>query len=348
MQRSLLLVMLVLLPFFSQGQNLIPNPEFDTYSTCPNSKGQILYAPPWFSPNYNTVDFAHLCAGQGQAGIPINRWGDQHPVLGNGYAGIRTYFQSDDGVWDNYREYLSVQLSQPLDSGQWYYVSFQTSAGESAKYYSDDLGLALTDTVEQEEVLYYPQAVSNPQGRMLNNYTNWQTITGTYQAKGGERYATIGNFLPDSQTTIFEEGVWDSLFSSTYYFIDEVIVSPCDFKAGDEFIIATSDTFCQGGQVELSLNPQLNLTGISWFDASNSPTILVQDSGWYWVELTDSKGCKLQDSVYLYTIMPPDVSLGPDTVICPNGGWLLSVPPEENQQYLWANGDSNHFRYTHH
>ncbi|MEM6344924.1 MAG: gliding motility-associated C-terminal domain-containing protein [Bacteroidota bacterium] len=345
MPKSLLLVLLALIPYLLQGQNLVPNPEFDSYTTCPNTRGQIAFAAPWFSPNGKTVDFAHLCAGLGQAGVPLNRWGDQYPVLGNGYAGIRTYFQSDDGTWENYREYLSVELTQTLDTGQWYYVSFQVSAGESAEFYSDDLGLALTDTVGSMDVLPYTPAVANRQGQFLNNYTNWRTIKGTYQAKGGERFATIGNFLDDPNTTIKTGGVWDSLFSSTYYFIDEVIVSPCDFQADKSYITAAKDTFCQGESVELSLNSQLVLTGFEWFDMSSNPTISVQDSGWYWVELTDSKGCQLKDSIYLHKELPPEFGLGPDTLMCPDEAWILSVPPQANLRYEWENGAKENFRY---
>lgn len=345
MQKSLLFIFLAFISCSLQGQNLVPNPEFDTYSTCPNSRGQIYFAPPWFSPNGKTVDFAHLCAGQGQAGIPLNRWGDQYPVLGNGYAGIRTFFQSDDGTWENYREYLSVELTQVLDTGQLYYVSFQVSAGESAEYYSDDLGLALTDTVGAENVLSYPTAVANKQGFVINNYSNWRTIQGTYQAKGGERFATIGNFFDDPNTTIQKGGVWDSLFSSTYYFIDEVIVSPCDFKADQASLMASQDTFCQGESVELSLNSQVVLTSLNWFDESINPRVVVQDSGWYWVELTDSKGCELRDSIYLHMEIAPEFSLGADTSMCPDEPWLLSVPPEANRSYLWADGSTDNFRY---
>lgn len=346
MQRSLLFFLLALFSYFLQGQNLIPNPEFDTYSSCPNSRGQIDFAPPWFSPNGKTVDFAHLCAGLGQAGIPLNRWGDQYPVLGNGYAGIRTFFQSLDGTWENYREYLSVELLQELDTGQWYYVSFQVSAAESAEFYSDDLGLALTDTVGSEDVLYYTPAIANKQGWLLNNYANWRTINGTFKAKGGERFATVGNFLDDAQTTIFQGGVWDSLFSSTYYFIDEVIVSPCDFKPEENYILASQDTFCQGTEVTLSLSNAIPLTSFQWFDESKNPSINVQDSAWYWVELTDSKGCQILDSIYITQVDPPLVDLGPDTIICPGDNLLLSVPPEANTQYEWANGSQDNFLFV--
>ena len=102
------------------AQNLVPNPGFESYSSCPTSYtvpnvNQINKAVPWDHPCYEgTSDFFHKC-GYG----PSNFAGGQSPHAGDGYAG---FF-----VWNSlyeYREYIQAPLTVPLVGGTTYEVSF--------------------------------------------------------------------------------------------------------------------------------------------------------------------------------------------------------------------------------
>ncbi|NCA22058.1 MAG: hypothetical protein EBS86_13075, partial [Crocinitomicaceae bacterium] len=109
----------------AQPINLVPNPGFEIYNTCPFTAGtinysgidQICYAIPWFQPNFPSAiiqngcggssDFFHACSGV----VPRNVAGYQYPKSGLGYAGIGPYgYQSNDG-----REYLEIKLDSKLE-----------------------------------------------------------------------------------------------------------------------------------------------------------------------------------------------------------------------------------------
>lgn len=57
----------------------------------------------------------------------------------------------------------------------------------------------------------------------LGNITNWVPVSGIFTAAGGEQFITIGNFNPDSLTTITQVGTTGSY--GTYYFVDDVNVT---------------------------------------------------------------------------------------------------------------------------
>ncbi len=97
--------------------NLVPNPSFEIYDTCPynnfnpqfNGADAICRAVPWFQPNGPHIycggssDFFHEC----NASVPNNCVGFQYAKIGYGYAGAG---------WGNpdvpFGEYLEVQLIQ--------------------------------------------------------------------------------------------------------------------------------------------------------------------------------------------------------------------------------------------
>ena len=229
------------------AQNLVPNPNFDSYSVCPENSGQLAFAFPWFSPNGRTTDFAHECASGIIAGIPINHWGDQVPAAGRGYAGIRTWLPSVNFFGRMYREYIAAELISPLEAGKTYYLSFKVSPGENAKYVSDDIAMALVDTVAlNEHLLTYDAALSNPEGNILSDFNSWKRISGQYIAKGGEKFVVIGNFKDDANTSlsIHNNGSIDSLFSSTYLYIDEVSVEVCKIQFPDHIILTEDTALC--------------------------------------------------------------------------------------------------------
>src|SRR6185295_11530904 len=74
----------------SFSQNLVPNPSFENYSTCPNDLKQIYFAFPWFQPNtyLNAVDYFNSCTSNSSIDIPNNWAGYQCPHTGLAYSGI--------------------------------------------------------------------------------------------------------------------------------------------------------------------------------------------------------------------------------------------------------------------
>ncbi len=84
----------LLIVFSTNAQNLVPNPSFETITTCNlNSAGlgSIGFAPPWNNPTISTPDLMNLCSTNYFNSVPSNGYGYQVPNFGNGYAGCVFY-----------------------------------------------------------------------------------------------------------------------------------------------------------------------------------------------------------------------------------------------------------------
>ena len=215
----------------SIGQNLVPNPSFENYSSCPTSPGYIYEAPPWFQPriwNGNTTngsssDFYNACSNSlnPQAGIPSNAFGYQYARTGNGYAGIYV----SNGY--NYTEYIEVPLSAPLIANRKYCLSFYVSL--SAKYWlaTSNIG-AYFSTDSLLFVSYSPNVIDsvipqidNPSSNILNDTANWMLVSGSFIAAGGEKFMTIGNFHDSINATF--QSLRDSLEKiDRWQFVEEI------------------------------------------------------------------------------------------------------------------------------
>src|SRR5687767_7964555 len=93
-------------PLACLAQNLVPNPSFETFSSCPVTYSQMSLAVPWTDPTNSSSDFFNSCSAGPHVSIPNNfdtYAGFQYARTGDGYAGLYAYatFQ---------REYIQVQL----------------------------------------------------------------------------------------------------------------------------------------------------------------------------------------------------------------------------------------------
>ncbi len=221
----------------SHGQNLIPNPSFEEYDTCPDLSfdGQLIHAVPWFQPNTyygigGSTDYFNACFDHENGyGMPSNIMGYQLAHTGNAYAGFSPFVCYDC----NGREYLEVELNQPLVQGVQYYVSFYVSvAKEHGTFAIDRIGAYFSidvlqyNSIDALPINVVPQ-IQNPPGNSVVEDSAWQSISGLYVALGGEKFITIGNFYNDDETTV------DTLFplgpnenGAAYYYIDDVMVIP--------------------------------------------------------------------------------------------------------------------------
>lgn len=211
----------------AQGQNLVPNGSFETYSVCVTDLDQLNRATPWVKPAQGTSDFFNACwtSGPLMADVPTNTCGFQNANTGSGYGGFIPYAGNFPADW---REYLQVQLSSSLTSGQQYNVSFYVSFADNYSDAVDGIGLYFSNTAisaaNASPLPYVPQ-ITNPAGNVISDMSNWTLISGTYTATGTENYITIGNFKNDASTTI-STGVGGMTFFGSYYYIDDVCVTP--------------------------------------------------------------------------------------------------------------------------
>lgn len=319
------------------AQNLVPNPDFNDYTWCPGGRGLLGWAVPWYSPNRNTSDFCHSCSGSpSYSGVPENRWGNQTPYSGEGYAGIRTWISTDIFVaGKNYREYLAVQLTDTLIAGDTYFLSFMVSVGDYALYLSDDLGMYLSaDTIASDTILTFTPQLANPEGNILTNIDDWIEISGQFVAEGGERFLVIGNFKVDEQTTLVpRSGTLDSLFQTTYFFIDEVKVEPCKAKFPETLIFASDSLICEGETLRLAA-VDLDSATYLWDDGSTKPIREIREATSYSLSVS-LKGCTRNDTITIQGIDIPAIDLGADTVLCEGENLVLDAGVGADS-YLWS------------
>ncbi|MCR9053052.1 MAG: hypothetical protein ACE362_20745 [Phaeodactylibacter xiamenensis] len=238
-----------LLPGFgTDAQNLVPNPGFESYFEHPElSVNGVNATADWFKFEY-TTEFFHRTYPP-IAGVPFNQRGYQEPFEGNGYAGMIVY------PW-NVREFLAVQLTEPLEAGQVYTLSFQVSLSEQSGYMTDDFGAMLSrERPEQDSLSKYYYVVKNQEGRVLSDTSGWMEIRGQYLAQGGEQYLLIGNLYDQPRTTFQETAVEDSRFWA-YYFVDQVELTRCGETGSMLTQLPPQDTIiCDSGNARLEALP---------------------------------------------------------------------------------------------
>jgi len=221
--------------------NLVFNPSFEDYRECPrkiDALGKLTIVDAWYQPTAGSADYYNIC-GSRDCGVPRNKLGIQDAHFGNGFCGI--YCSKTD-----YREYLQTELKEPLRAGEMYRVSFYVSLSEyssgavatigalfTTERIGDTLRSVLMDKsikqlapgISQTVATYFEPQVVNDYDRVLDDTKAWMQISGVFTAKGGERFMTIGNFYPASQSNVVDLDSLTYLLPGAYYYIDDVSVT---------------------------------------------------------------------------------------------------------------------------
>ncbi|MBK9477836.1 MAG: T9SS type A sorting domain-containing protein [Bacteroidetes bacterium] len=231
--------------FQTKAQNIVPNGDFENFSTCPNIPTQLFYATGWFQPhkysgNHNvnafcSTDFFYQCAdSQSNVSVPMNFMGYQTAHSGTGYMGgaLFTPFFAGNGE----REYAETKLTQTLVAGKKYNLNYFVSLVNKSRYsitkfdaYFSNDSLLYTSS-DRMKIPVTPQIQYN--GR-INDTLNWVQISGSYVAIGGENFLTLGNFhdvtLCDSLSNPYF-----APYPFAYYYYDDITLIEDTITAIDE------------------------------------------------------------------------------------------------------------------
>lgn len=231
--KQYIILLFLLLSFYNHNiaqSNLVLNPSFEVYDTCPlpeNGTIFIIYTPPWYSPQEGTPDLFNECSNLGN-GVPYTAYGFRYPRTGKGFGGF---------VWDysSNCEYLTGRFSSPLVNGKKYCVEFYVSFTEYSYFAYDRIGAYISvDSLHFSGgaygYLHFIPQVENPAGNIITDTVNWTLISGEYIAKGGEQFITIGNFRPDSLVQTLIRDTVHAYYP--YYYLDDVSVTLCDSTGG--------------------------------------------------------------------------------------------------------------------
>ncbi len=280
--------------------NYVPNYSFEQYDTCPNGRSYLTPScDNWFSPiskmqiipqnfslnNWGSSDYFNSCS-TADVQVPSNSLGYQQAKIGKAYSGIFILYNSNT-IINDFKEYIEVPLKKNLTKDKTYCLEFYYSIAERFcsnpnNYYPIKLGALLTDTIvsrlsgintQQPQNIYANPQISQQLPQIIDTI-NWIKVSGSFIAKGGEHYLTIGNFqhtdtLTDKNVYVYIDVV--KLYycgpDTTPHPTDSMIIPNIFTPNGDSF----NDKFEYKYQKQWEFETQIfNRWGNLVFDNKNS------------------------------------------------------------------------------
>lgn len=215
------------IPIWGQknGSNIVPNPSFERYSGFPigwSYKGSFFgeVVKYWFSATTASPDIygpdVHVPMDWAEKGF-----GSQKARTGKSLAGLTLYGCTNGKP--HCREYIEIQLSEPLVIGQAYYVEFWVThlpkslqINNLGAYFSvSEIKRSTDEMLIREAQVKATDLVAAPGGK-------WVKVSGQFVAKYEAEYILIGNFSDDFNTLSIAPR--EDCFNYAYYYIEDVLV----------------------------------------------------------------------------------------------------------------------------
>lgn len=343
--------------------NLIKNPSFEENTGCPiyhsfvDSINDFSVLPFWKKafledrgPYYINKD----CYG-GKNEYYIN----SEPRTGSSFVHLSCYLKNYDDLLDlgsQLRDLLCGQLSNPLVKGRKYYISFYTKLyyfdhGYS-KYGINSLGCYLhanefyfanfsvpgiPDSMLTRNCNQFRPQIRCAKNRFITDTANYQEIAGIYTAEGGERYITVGNFVPNAITQYREipNSGREIAGPYAYYDFDDFTLIPYP-DLGEDTCLAENDT------ITLRVPDYINLPGerFTWSTQQTGKSIEVHQSGIYWVEYTAGYAT-VRDSIHIIKKGKElAIDLLDDKKKSCSDSLELRIDDKKYQHFQWNTGDT--------
>jgi OOP family OmpA-OmpF porin len=207
------------------GANIVPNPGFERYASPPigwtykgSTFGQVVKY--WSSATTASPDVygpgVHVPVDWAEKGF-----GKQKPHGGASMAGL-TLFGCTNGK-PHCREYVEIQLAEPLVIGQSYYVEFWVAAMTRSLWINNIGAYFSVSEIKRttDEVLVRPAQVQSAE-LVKSRSGQWAKVSGYFVAKYEAEYIIIGNFSDDESTLSELSG--DDAYNYAYYYVDDVLV----------------------------------------------------------------------------------------------------------------------------
>ena len=205
--------------------NLVPNSSFEQYAGIPLG---------WFYKGKHFTDVMKYWKAPTGASpdifgpkvrIPMHwaekGFGEQSPKTGESMIGL-TLYGCEEGK-PHCREYVQIQLSEPLVIGQNYYFEFWVSrlprslkVNNLGGYFSEEEVAALGDKVIEEIPQVKAEQIVDA------SLKQWTRISGRFKPNEAFNYLTIGNFSTDEDTKMELPSI--TPLNYAYYYIDDVLL----------------------------------------------------------------------------------------------------------------------------
>jgi len=218
-----------LLNFFSIAQkptaNIVPNPSFERFASAPigwSYKGAYFgeVVKYWFSATTASPDIygpgVHVPMDWADKGF-----GDQKPRTGKCMAGL-TLFGCTNGK-PHCREFVEIQLAEPLVIGQAYHVEFWvTHLDKSLQINNLGAYFSISEIKRQTDEVLVRDAQVSAKNIVPAPGGKWVKVSGQFVAKYEAEYVVIGNFQDDFNT--LSQAPKLDCFNYAYYYLDDVLV----------------------------------------------------------------------------------------------------------------------------
>lgn len=330
---------LLLFTLTVSSQNLVPNPGFEGNTGFPSNLGQWALVNNWNNVNlgppswpFASPDYFHT-NGTGGYALPVNTFGTVNANNGDAVMGFIPWI----GGTPDFREYLSCQLTQQLQPGNEYEVSFYITNGLSSYggYGCDNLGVNLSGA-PLTQVDHEPLTTINPQFEMTSIFydANWVQVSFPIVPTTWLEYLTIGNFKDDANTNTAQLGPGGI---NCYYYVDDfsvVLTRRNNYAVGDT-------TICLGGTATLNAITDSTI----WWSTVSLPNDTVSTDTVFNISPATTtsyifNGPFQNDTITVTVVDPPAVNLGNDTLLC-SGQSILMDATYPGATYLWHDNDTN-------
>jgi hypothetical protein len=245
---------------FTKAQtNLVPNPSFEVYDTCPNTLSQISRAVNWHSAR-TSPDYFNSCTSSSSSNwVPKNFWGYRYPASGNAYAGLAA---KATGFYD--REYIAAQLTTPLQIGIKYYLSLKVCLAYNPNFMREcavnKMG-ALLSTINYTDINNAPKCNCSQvySDSIITDSINWTMIKGSFIADSTYSYINIGNFFSNSLTDSIQ---MQGSQCVSYYYIDNVCLSDDSLYTYTYTGVSGINNIKSEGKATISPNPFVDVVKV--------------------------------------------------------------------------------------
>jgi OmpA-OmpF porin, OOP family len=207
------------------SSNIVPNPGFERFSNAPigwSYKGAFFgdVVKYWFSATTASPDIygpeVHVPMDWAEKGF-----GKQKPRTGKHMAGLTLYGCTNGKP--HCREFVEIQLAEPLVIGQAYYVEFWVShLAKSLQINNLGAYFSIGEIKRQTDELLVREAQVSAKDIVPAPNGKWVKVSGQFVAKYEAEYVVIGNFKDDFNT--LSVAPREDCFNYAYYYLDDVLV----------------------------------------------------------------------------------------------------------------------------
>ncbi len=299
-------------------KNLVRNFSFEDSVICAYSDSFSLNYPlpkPWVAPTKKSLNNMNLnsCSSLFCCGVPYNTPNDtsfQYPKTGNGYSSFVSSLFSNANY--NSRSYVQQKLRDSLIPSKAYYIDFFVNLPNSMSAANNNISLLISknevysDTVNYTNGLRLINAdaqIFNYGNPVITDTVNWVKVSGIYNAIGGEKFITIGNFKDDANTQIIKFNSRGGM-NQVLYYLDDVSVIPLDSMclkadAGVDKSIALGDSTFIGSYTNGISNIMWLQNGNLKIDSTKPGFFVKPTASTFYVVQQTVNGCFSSDTVFV-------------------------------------------------